>query len=434
MKINARKLALRILDEISENREFSHIVLNRTFDSYEIESIDRRFISQIVLGVLENQIRLDYYIRKLSSLRFGRIDQSVINILRMGLYQLSDMDKIPESAAVNEAVKLAKAISPKYGGFVNGILRQFIRLNKQVELPNKNKHIVTYLSIAYSYPEWLISLWIDQYGISFTEALLVANHKIPELSLRVNTFKTDRETVIKNLENQGVIAISSEHLDEGIIIKSMNGNSVKQLNGYEAGDFIIQDLSSMAVASHTDVNNGNLIIDVCAAPGGKSTHFAQKLKNTGCVISRDLQEDKLEKIRDNFARLGLSNGRIESYDASILDESLVDQADIVVVDAPCSGLGIIRRKPDIKYNKTPEGLKELEVIQAKILDVSSKYVKPGGKLIYSTCTLNKGENEDIVDAFLRSNPSFVLEFTPETFFPNQHGSDGFFIARLIRRS
>ena len=434
MKINARKLALRILDEISETGEFSHVILNRTFDSFEIESIDRRFISQIVLGVLENQIRLDYYIRKLSSLRFGRIDQSIINILRMGLYQLGEMDKIPESAAVNEAVKLAKGISQKYGGFVNGILRQFIRLGKQVELPNKSKHIVTYLSIAYSYPEWLVSLWIDQYGIPFTEALLIANHKIPELTLRVNTFKTTRENVLIKLEDQGVTAIASEMLQEGIVIKNMNGYSVKQLNGYETGDFIIQDLSSMAVAGLTEVDQGDLIIDVCAAPGGKSTHFAQKLQNTGCVIARDLQESKLDLIKENFERLGLTNCKIESYDASVLDENLIDQADIVVVDAPCSGLGIIRRKPDIKYNKSPEGLKDLELIQSNILEVSSKYVKQGGKLIYSTCTLNRGENEAIVEAFLKNNDRFIYESKPETFFPNQHGSDGFFIARLIRRS
>lgn len=436
MNINARKLALRILDEMDYSKEFSHLVLNRTFQKYEVDSSDRRFITSLVLGVLENRIRLDYYIRKLSEQRFTRIHHSIINILRLGLYQLEFLDKVPESAAVNESVKLAKSISERDAKFVNGILRNFIRSGKTIALPDKKRHLITYLSVKHSFPEWLIELWLSAYGRSFTEALLDVSNQTPKLSLRVNLEKSTPEAVIKAFEEVGVTARISSLVPIGIVIDDMNHLGLSQLPGFSEGYFQIQDVSSMCVGYYSGAKLGDKVLDVCAAPGGKATHLAQLVGNTGQVIARDLRPEKLDQIRENAARLGISNMVIESHDAMTLDTTLIDLMDIVLVDAPCSGLGIIRRKPDIKYNRTPEDIEALVKIQKDILEVASNYVKSGGTLIYSTCTLNPSENEEVVKAFLENDHDFervtVKDEAMMTLFPNIHGTDGFFIAKMIK--
>lgn len=434
MKINARKLALRILDEIDQTHDFSHLVVNRTFQRYDIESADRRFVSHIVFGVLENKLLLDYYIRKLSAQRFSRIDPSIVNILRMGLYQLVYMTKVPDSAAVDESVKLAKGITAKDSSFVNGILRTFLRSNKTIELPDRNKHLVTYLGIKYSFPEWLVEMWLKAYGEKTTEGLLEASNKTPQLSLRVNTLQTDLETLQNKLDAVGIVSKQSELVPTGLVIESLNNLAMQEIPGYSEGDFIIQDISSMCVAHLSGVKDDQTVLDVCAAPGGKTTHMAQLMHNSGRIIARDNQADKLETINENVARLKIKNVIVEQYDALTLDESLINAIDVVLVDAPCSGLGIIRRKPDIKYNKTPEGLLGLIDIQKGILKNAAEYVKVGGTLMYSTCTLNPAENQDIVNWFLKQDTRFKVQPLSEvgylTLFPNTHDTDGFFIAKL----
>ena len=436
MKINARKLALRILDEIDYSHDFSHIVINRTFSRYEVESADRRFVSQLVLGVLENRIKLDYYIRKLSEQRFSRIHHSIINILRLGLYQLEFLDKVPESAAVNESVKLAKTISERDSKFVNGILRNFVRSGKTLDLPDKKKHTVTHLSVKHSFPEWLIELWMKTYGNVFTESLIHASNLTPQLSLRVNIMKTTVESLTESFEKAGIKYKVSKLVPVGIVIEDMNHLSINQLPGYNEGHFIIQDISSMCVGYFSGAKAGQTVLDVCAAPGGKATHLAECVGVTGKVIARDNQPDKLEVIQANANRLGLDNIEVALFDAMIMDDSLVGKMDVVLVDAPCSGLGIIRRKPDIKYNRSVDDIKALEGIQEKILKVAAEYVADGGVLMYSTCTLNPAENQDIVGAFLNEDQRFELEPLSDegylTLFPNIHQTDGFFIAKLIK--
>ena len=434
MKINARKLALRILDEIDQTHDFSHLVVNRTFQRYDIESADRRFVSHIVFGVLENKLLLDYYIRKLSAQRFSRIDPSIVNILRMGLYQLVYMTKVPDSAAVDESVKLAKGITAKDSSFVNGILRTFLRSNKSIELPDRNKHLVTHLGIKYSFPEWLVEMWLKAYGEKTTEGLLEASNRTPQLTLRVNTLQTDLETLQTKLDAVGIVSKQSELVPIGLVIESLNNLAMQEIPGYSEGDFIIQDISSMCVAHLSGVKDDQTVLDVCAAPGGKTTHMAQLMHNSGRVIARDNQADKLETINENVTRLKIKNVIVEQYDALTLDESLINTVDVVLVDAPCSGLGIIRRKPDIKYNKTPEGLLGLIDIQKGILKNAAEYVKVGGTLMYSTCTLNPAENQDIVNWFLKQDTRFKVQPLSEvgylTLFPNTHKTDGFFIAKL----
>jgi len=434
MKINARKLAQRILDEIDQTGDFSHLVVNSTFQRYDIESADRRFVSHVVFGVLENKMLLDYYIRKLSEQRFSRIDPSIVNILRMGLYQIAYMTKVPESAAVDESVKLAKNISEKDSKFVNGILRSFIRAGKKIDLPDRNKHLITHLSIKYSFPEWLVEMWIKEYGVKFTEGLLEASNQTPKLSIRVNTLVTDVSSLLKKFELEGIKCESSELVPEGIVIEDMNHISLQELPGYKEGAFIVQDISSMCVGHYSGVLEHQTVLDVCAAPGGKATHVAQLMNNTGRVIARDNQENKLGIIAENSERLKLSNIQTELFDALEVDENLIGAVDVVLVDAPCSGLGIIRRKPDIKYNKSPEGLNDLVSMQRQILKNASLYVKDGGTLIYSTCTLNPAENQEIVNWLINEDSHFKMDAIDDqsfiTLFPNTHHTDGFFIARL----
>lgn len=431
MKINARKLALRILDDIQNSGDFSHVVINRTLGQYPIEAADRRFISNLVFGILENRIYLDFHIRKFSAQRFSRIHPSVVNILRMGFYQLIFLTKVPESAAVDECVKLAKLIHPKEGSFVNGILRQFIRTGKKVDLPDRKKHPVTYLGIVYSFPEWLVEKWLSQYGFDFTEGLLRASNEVPRLSVRVNLTKTTVASLMEDFSKVGVVAEISEKVPYGIVISDLNHLSIQDLPGFSEGAFAIQDISSMMVGHLVESTSGQTVIDVCAAPGGKTTHFAERVGEKGRVIARDLSEDKLKIIEENVERLGLKNVLVEPFDATAYDDSLKDLADCVLVDAPCSGLGIIRRKPDIKYNKTPESLLALTDIQSSILEVSSRYVKDGGTLVYSTCTINTDENEAIVQSFLSQHAEF--ELCPGgmvTLFPHIDHTDGFFIAKM----
>lgn len=437
MKINARKLALRILDEIENTHEFSHILLNQTFQRYEIESSDRRFISHIVLGVLENKLLLDFYIRKLSAERFSRIHPSTVNLLRMGLYQILFMTKVPESAAVDESVELAKLISLKDSKFVNGVLRSFIRQGKQIELPDRKRHPVTHLSVRYSFPEWLVKMWIEDYGIPFTEDLLAASNSTPKLSLRVNTNRISVEAFEKLLTDNGLVVTRSKLVPIGVIIEEMNRFSLTSLPGYDEGYFAVQDISSMCVGHYSDVKKDQIVIDLCAAPGGKATHVAQLLEGTGKVYAYDNQVSKLPLIEENVKRLRLENVEVLQGDALIYNEELDAKADLVLVDAPCSGLGIIRRKPDIKYNKSEESLMSLTEIQKSILKNAARYVKPGGTLMYSTCTINHAENQAAVDWLLECETDFEQVFINESqsiqLFPNKHQTDGFFIAKLIRR-
>jgi 16S rRNA (cytosine967-C5)-methyltransferase len=442
MKNNARRLALKILKQIEMEDQFSHITIKEMLKSSEVTDIDRRFITNIVYGVLENKLLLDYYIRKLSTVRYGKINKEILNILRMGLYQIKFMSKVPDSAAVNESVKLAKKFSPQYSGYVNGILRSFIRMSGNIELPDRNKHLVAHLSISYSHPEWLVEKWLNEFGEEFTESLLKSNNETPKLWLRVNTLKIQRDEFIDRLEAEGIKVFPSEWMEDAVMVENLNEHSIDSLVGFNEGWFQVQDISSMCVSKISNVKPGDTVVDVCAAPGGKTTHMAQLMKNTGQIIARDLHPQKLKLIEESAERLGINMIKTEVFDATHFDVSLKYLADIVLVDAPCSGFGIIRRKPDIKYNKSIEDLNSLTEIQYKILETSSEYVKSGGTLIYSTCTINADENIKMVERFLSHHVHFKLMKISDmpgvesngtiTLFPNVDQTDGFFIAKMTK--
>lgn len=439
-----RKEACELLYEIEKKNKFSNDVIHQYILNHpEMSDVDRRFLTRLVRGVLENKLKLDYCIRKFSKQRFSRIDIRIINALRIGLYQLMYLDRVPESAAVNESVKIAKEVNKGQGDFVNGILRNFIRNGKILDLPDR-RHEVTYLSVAYSHPEWLVSFWIGNYGLEFTESLLMANNETPPLTIRLNTNKVSIETYESLLKEHGLEYSKTVYCEDVILIHGLSDYAVFNLPGFSEGYFMVQDLASAMVGHLAQVKPNMRILDVCAAPGGKTTHLAQRLKGTGEVISRDVSLNKIERIRENITRLNMKNVKCEVQNAAEETPEIFGEMDLVVVDAPCSGLGIIRRKPDIKYNKSLEDLKDLSLLQTEILKVSSKYVKIGGELIYSTCTLNKSENEEQVKLFLSQNKNFVMksfevgdvkaESGMFTFYPHIHGTDGFFIAKLEKIS
>lgn len=446
MSKSAREIALNILNEVTKEGAYSNISVNRNIDK-SMKDVDASLVREIVYGVLEQRIYIDYVIEKFSKVRLKKISPLVMNILRIGIYQLLFMDRIPESAAVNESVKLAKKHTHKGSqGFVNGLLRSVSRDKEKIELPLREKEETRYLSVKYSHPEWMVRKWIDEFGPDFTENLLDANNRRPKLNIRTNALKISRDELLEKLRKKGLVCSETEFARDGIVIT--NPVNITETDEFREGLFQIQDESSMLVAQIMDPKEDSLVIDVCSAPGGKTTHIAEKMKNRGKIIARDIYPHKLKLIEENSLRLGIDIIETQKWHALVLDESLIKKADYCLVDAPCSGMGLIRRKPDIKWTKTDYDLKQIESLQEEILKISSNYVKSGGILVYSTCTIEKNENINLIEKFLKENQEFSLVDFSELvdnsekllthtgyleLFPNVHDTDGFFIAKMKRR-
>ncbi len=446
MNKNPREAAIKILGEINEEKAYSNISIARNIEE-GMSSLDESLIREIVYGVIENKLLIDWVIMQFSKVKLKKIAPVIKEILRVGVYQILFMDKIPHSAAVNESVKLAK----KYGhkgsiGYVNAVLRNISRNKEDLKLPERNDNPVEYLSVKYSHPKWMIEKWLYDYGIDFTEELCIANNERPKLNIRVNTLKTSKKELIDRLEGQGFITSEGKYAKDCIIID--NPVRITGTDEFRNGLFQIQDESSMLVAQIMAPKQGGFVIDVCSAPGGKTTHIAQKMENRGKIIARDIHEHKLQLIESNIRRLGIDIIDTEKYNALCLDESLVNKADYCLVDAPCSGLGLIRRKPDIKWSKDKDDLSEITKLQYEILLNSSRYVKKGGILVYSTCTINKEENIFLVKKFIDNNDNYKLMSFEELIdnaelnksaangyielYPNINNTDGFFIAKMIK--
>lgn len=443
-----RETALRILYEINKNEAYSNISLNKYLNRKSLKEIDKAFITELVYGTLKWQLTIDWIISQFSNIKLKKLSDWILNILRIGVYQLLFMDKVPASAACSESVNLAK----KYGHagsvrYVNGVLRNIERGKGDIKFPEKDKDIVKYLEIKYSHPEWLVKLWLDYYGSCFTEALLKANNQVADVSVRVNTLKTTKEELINELKANGLEVLPGKYMKQALILTGPS--SISRLEAFKKGLFQVQSESSMLVGQILDPQPGEFIIDVCSAPGGKATHIAEIMKDKGTILARDIYEHKLELIKEAALRLGLNSIKTEIWDAVNTDEKYIKKADRVLVDAPCTGLGIIRRKPDIKYSKIGKDIKSIAELQIKILKASSHYVKPGGVMVYSTCTISPEENNNVVEAFLSEVKDFCLEdFSdklPENLdrygykegymqlYPNVHETDGFFIAKFRRK-
>lgn len=433
--VNTRELILGILLEVMEEGNYSHLVIRGVLDKYQyLEKQERAFITRVAEGTIQTAIELDYVTNQYSKIKVNKMKPVIRNLLRMSVYQLKYMDAIPDSAVCNEAVKLAKKKGfSSLSGFVNGVLRNISR-NPETILPDVRLNPTEYYSIRYSMPEWIVKQWTTDYGETVTAAMLEAFSKEAPMTIRTNLDKITPEALEERLKREGVKTVrvhtaECPKLDYAFAISGFD--YLNALPSFQEGLFYVQDISSMMVAEYAAPKCGAYIIDVCAAPGGKSMHLAEKLKGSGMVEARDLTEYKVGLIEENIARHGCKNMKAVLMDAAVFNEASADKADIVIADLPCSGLGVMRKKTDIKYKMMPEKMKELAELQKKILNTVCRYVKAQGTLVYSTCTINRGENEENVEWFLKEHKEFTLKEMKQI-FPKQNLGDGFFIAKFSK--
>ncbi|PNV59691.1 16S rRNA (cytosine(967)-C(5))-methyltransferase [Clostridium sp. chh4-2] len=438
--VNSREIALDVLYEILENKEYSHIVLRQALNKYQyLDKQERSFITRIVDGTLEYLIQIDYMINQLSKVKVKKMKPVIRTILRMSVYQIMYMDRVPDSAACDEAVKLAvKRKFQGLKGFVNGVLRNISRQKESFVWPSD--------SVRYSIPEWILEMWKERYDQETITAMAQSFLKPSKLAVRCNLDKASKEQITESLKEQKVQIETSAYSD--IILFLSEYDYLEGLNAYTSGWIQVQDMSSSFVAQAAPLKPGDYVIDVCGAPGGKSLHVADRLKGTGMVDVRDLSEQKVGMIRENISRTGFTNIQAKVQDALEPDQDSVEKADVLFADLPCSGLGIMGKKPDIKINMTKEKAEDLAGLQREILSVVWQYVKPGGYLIYSTCTINSKENEENVRWFREHYPfepvniegrlgdNLKEESMKEGFIqllPGIHPCDGFFLSVFRRR-
>lgn len=442
--VNVRKLALDLMIEIMEENVFCDKALHHVLDSHMLEKRDRSFLTRLVEGTIERCIELDYILNQFSKVRVSKMKPVIRNILRLSLYQILYMEQVPDSAACNEAVKLAeKRKLHNLKGFVNGVLRNIVRNKDRLSYPAKEE-CVSYLSVGYSMPEWIVEKLLKIYGQERTEQILAAFLKEKDgLSVRcTNRFLV--EQVKEELEKQEVLAAEGKLLPYALCIS--NYPSIKELTAFQKGMFQVQDESSMMAVQIAGIREEDMVIDVCGAPGGKTFHAAD-LCRAGQVISCDLTKEKIALLHENCQRLGYDNVTILINDATVLREEWIEKADVVIADLPCSGLGVIGKKCDIKYKTAKEDILSLAKLQRQILSVVSRYVKPGGKMIFSTCTIVPEENQENV-AWIEENLPFHLtsmeERLPEPLknhtgakgylqiLPDMADTDGFFLSCFIK--
>lgn len=431
-KVNIRELVLGVLLAVTRDGEYSHIALKNTLDKYQyLAKQERSFLTRVCQGTLENMIWIDYCIEQFSTVKVNKMKPVIRTILRSSVYELKFMDSVPESATVNEAVKLAeKKGFRNLKGFVNGVLRNISRNLSKVKLPDPATDVRKYLSVRYSMPEWIVEELQEQYGTEQTEQILAAFLTDMPTGIRFNPARISREELVRRLTEEGVLVREIPGLSCGLYLSGYD--HLESLTCFRQGLFYVQDISSMQVALNAEVKAGDHVLDVCAAPGGKSIHMAELLDGTGMVEARDLTPGKVALIRENIERCGLANIRAVQADARQLCREDEEAADIVIADLPCSGLGVIGRKADIKYKTTPQKQRELVLLQREILNVVSRYVKCGGTLMYSTCTINRAENEENVRWFLQEHAEFSLE-KEELLLPKAGCQDGFYYARIRKK-
>ncbi|WP_313187440.1 16S rRNA (cytosine(967)-C(5))-methyltransferase RsmB [Lacrimispora sp.] len=437
---DSREISLDILLEILERGGYSHIILRQALNKYQyLDKSERAFISRIVEGSVEYLLQIDYIIDSFSNTKVSKMKPVIRTILRMSVYQLLYMDRVPDSAVCNEAVKLAvKRKFTGLKGFVNGVLRNISRNKEGLGWPDD--------SVRYSMPAWIVSMWEESYGRDTAVTMMESFLKNKKTTVRCNFAKASKEEILLSLKKQGT-EVSESGISEAVLCIEKY-DYLEGLEAFQKGYIQVQDLSSSFVGEIADPKKGDYVIDVCGAPGGKSIHIADKLDGTGMVEVRDLNLLKINMVEENMKRCGFLNIRTKIQDALVADPDSVEKADIVIADLPCSGLGIIGRKPDIKYRMTPEALDSLAALQRNILSIVQAYVKPGGRLIFSTCTINRKENEENARWFLEHFPFDCISLEGKLgegldsaaanrefiqLLPGIHPCDGFFIAAFQKR-
>lgn len=443
---NARLSAFKALLHVDVNEGYSNIVLDKTLAEFSMDSRDKALASAIFYGVLERRITLNYIIKQFSNTPVKKMSPKVLEILRMGVYQILYLEKIPNSAAVNESVTLAKENGAvKAAGFINAVLRNLVRSIDKIKMPEYNKDPLLYLSVKYSCPKWLIEHWTKSYGMECTINLLKSTYNKPPIFARVNNTLVSVEELIDRLNSEDVKAEAITTVNGAVEIE--NTGSISELKSFQEGLFHIQDLSSQICCNLFNPKSGERIIDVCSAPGGKAFTIAEIMNNKGELLAFDKYKGKAGLINKGAKRLNLSIIRASVRDATKKDSKPLELADRVLCDVPCSGLGIVRRKPEIKY-KSKSAIDSLPDLQYLILCRASKLVKNGGILFYSTCTLNPKENNEVAAKFIENNndfaqvslnlPDFISHVVDEpknqlTLMPHIHNTDGFFIAAFQKK-
>ncbi|WP_211184409.1 16S rRNA (cytosine(967)-C(5))-methyltransferase RsmB [Paenibacillus lemnae] len=437
-----------VLTQVEQEGAYSNLLLNSALNKAVLEKGDAGLATELVYGTIARMNTLDYFLDRFVKKGLAKLQPWVRSLLRLSLYQILYLDRIPEHAVVSEAVNLSKKRGHQgISGMVNGVLRSVLRERSQLLVPD-DLPPAERISLQHSHPLWMVKRWVKQYGEEATEDICAANNAPPPVSVRVNTTMISRDQMLNEMMEAGHTAVPSEVSPYGIVVQS--GGNMAYTEWYREGMISIQDESSMLVAEMVEPHPGMTVLDCCAAPGGKTSHIGELMKDEGRIIANDLHSHKQKLIADQAERLGLSS--ITSVTGNALDLPNIyedNSFDRVLLDAPCSGLGVIRRKPDLKWVKTPEDAGAIAELQAKLIHAAAGLVKPGGLLVYSTCTMESRENEGIIEAFLASRSDYAIEPDPEHFsevireralsrgggiqiLPQHFHSDGFFIARLRR--
>ncbi|MBQ0067640.1 MAG: 16S rRNA (cytosine(967)-C(5))-methyltransferase RsmB [Phascolarctobacterium sp.] len=425
--LNARGVAVKLVTAVMDDGAYTNIELNKCLRSSDFDDKDRRFLTELVYGTVKSCNILDWYLNKLVNCPIKKIEPLVLNVLRVAVFQLLYLERVPAAAVVDEAVKLAKIFAnPGAAQMVNGVLRNFLRKKNQFVLPD---NVVDRMALTLWHPRFLVKKWLKYYGVEDTEKLCIFNNEPASLSIRVNTLQITRDALIQELKDNGVEAKKSTISADGIILEKHQ--NLKNLYDRFGGKFYIQDESSMLVAELLAPEQGQKVLDLCAAPGGKTTHLAQLMQDKGEIIACDIYPHKLELIKNNAQQLGINIIKTQLNDATVLNTDFVDRFDAVLVDAPCSGLGVLRHRAEIRWRRTQENLKVFPPLQTAILTNAAQYVHKDGFLVYSTCTIEQSENHYIVTDFLQKHSNFHL-ISERQLLPQTDNTDGFYLAKMQR--
>lgn len=420
-----RKIAFDIIYDVKYNKAYSNIAINKKLKKSDLDYRDRGFITELVYGTLSKLILLDYIIDVNSSISLNKISKSALTAIELSIYQIMFMDSVSGFAAVNEGVKLIKKVDKRASGYANALLRNISSNKGHVNLENiKDK--AEKLSVEYSVSKYIVSRFLRIYKDEFTIELLKKLSERPKLTIRTNTLKISSKELENLLIKEGIEVEKSNMIEDAFYIKNLKNIGSNEL--FQKGYFMVQDISSMLAARELGAEEGEEVLDMCSAPGGKTFYMAQMMNNKGKIDAMDISEHKLKLLSDRATELGVDIINVHKKDATLFDEKMLAKYDKILIDAPCSGFGIIRRKPEIRYKEYLD-VKDLPLIQSKIIENAGRYLKPEGTMVYSTCTLEKKENKDIVMAFLENNKGFILEDMKEL-YPNVDETDGFFIAKI----
>ena len=452
--MNARQVALECLLELSSSDATIASIVDNALQKNTLKSREHRFVNALVYGVVRWQQQLDWVLDRFINPRF-RLDTKRRTILRLGVFQLLHLNGIPDRAAINETVDLVIE-SRKTKGFINAVLRSIQRNGGEITYPKLDTHPLDHISYSFSYPKWLVERWIKDWGVDWTLDFCIASNQIAPLSIRTNTLLTNPEELQEMLSKNGFSTQLSEFVPEGILFES-NSNTSENATSHISDDkkiksmlnhenVYVQDESAMLVCHLLMSDTPKFVVDLCAAPGGKTTHMACLMRNSGKIVAIDTSQKKLLRLQENCMRMRIQNVETRALDAAKSDLSFIKEADAVLIDAPCSGFGTLRRHPDIRWNKTAKQIHALSQLQYNLLRNTAQHVKPKGLLVYSTCTIEKAENEGVIQRFLKNHPMFRVEspskssinkhqtiITPEGYlqtFPHVHGIDGAFAVRL----